>query len=289
MGSVISRGLQSTYAGSKRLTHHQRVHLNLNGAPRQFNKRNMTMMKKGYVICAEHRSGSTLLCQLLSATGNLGRPDEVFRSTEFCLELENNPTLFEDVLNSVSTENGIYGIKLFSSQFDVTMRARWISSLENPVFVYLERRDSLSQAISFVKAIQSGQYFSSETANGRLHYDTKLIAKSLARIADAGARWRRYFARNGIIPIWLVYEEMVEDPGQAVAQIAEALKIECPPLQLERVSLAIQRDKITNDWKERFVKEKGDISYLDATLGPLRTLARRAARDLGYFIRSARR
>jgi LPS sulfotransferase NodH len=213
----------------------------------------------------------------------------VFRDSELCVNLEKDPALFADIVDSVSSNNGIYGIKVFSNQFDVTMRARWLESLDEPLFVYLERRDILSQAISFVKAIQTGSYISSEPENGRLRYDAKLIATNLARIADSGARWRRYFARNGINPVWLVYEEMIEDPSRAVARIAQALDIEFPTLHPEGVSLAIQRDWLTDEWRDRFLKEKGDISYLDATLGPLRTLARRAARDLWYITRFVRR
>lgn len=249
----------------------------------------MTGRGRGYVICAEHRSGSTLLCQLLASTGTLGRPDEVFRDTEFNKRVEQDPALIGGIVRSVSTDNGVYGIKVFSNQFDVTMRAGWVEALDDPVFVYLERRDLLAQAISFVKAIQTRRYVASETATGSLRYDAKAIAATLARIADAGARWRRYFARNGITPIWLVYEELIEDPGRAVAAIAAALGVPAPALDLDRVSLTVQRDEVTDTWRDRFVKERGDPRYLDASLGPLRTLARRAARDLWYYTRFARR
>lgn len=249
----------------------------------------MTQRRTGYVICAEHRSGSTLLCQMLSSTGTLGRPDEIFRNSELCVDVERNPALFDDILRSVTTDNGIYGIKVFSNQFDVTMRARWIERLDDPVFVYLERRDILAQAISYVKAIQTKKYVASETAGGSVRYDANLIAANLARIADSGARWRRYFARNGIVPVYLVYEKMIEHPDRAVARIAAALGLAPPVLQAELISLAIQRDAVTSEWKRRFEQDKGDIGYLDATLGPLRTRLRRAARDLWYVTRSARR
>ena len=249
----------------------------------------MTKPKKGYVIFAEHRSGSTLLCEMLLSTGSLGCPDEVFRNNELSVDIEKNPDLFSEILESVTTRNGIYGLKVFSNQFDITMKTKWLESLENPVFIYLERRDILAQAISFVKAIQTNQYFSTQAVEGRVRYDAKLIASNLARIADAGARWRRYFARNGISPIWLVYEEMIEDPDRAVAQIAKALGVECPILRPERLSLSIQRDELNAEWRRRFVEEKGDRSYLDATLGPSRTIARRFARDIWYFTRKIRR
>jgi trehalose 2-sulfotransferase len=35
-------------------------------------------MAPAYLVCATERSGSTLLCELLAATGVAGRPEEYF-------------------------------------------------------------------------------------------------------------------------------------------------------------------------------------------------------------------
>ena len=108
---------------------------------------------RGYVICSEHRSGSTFLCQLAASTGRLGIPDEYFRHTEFSVAVDRDPTLLGGILARATTANGVYGLKVFSQQFDATMRARWTQSLPGLRFVHLERRDLLGQAISLVKAL----------------------------------------------------------------------------------------------------------------------------------------
>lgn len=36
-------------------------------------------MPAGYILCGTPRSGSTLLCGLLNAAGQMGAPDSVFR------------------------------------------------------------------------------------------------------------------------------------------------------------------------------------------------------------------
>lgn len=41
----------------------------------------MTEVQRSYLVCATQRSGSTLLCELLKATGVAGRPEEYFEAT----------------------------------------------------------------------------------------------------------------------------------------------------------------------------------------------------------------
>ena len=238
---------------------------------------------RGYAICSEHRSGSTLLCRLLASTGKLGRPDEFFRHTEFSHRLEREPALLAEVRARASTPNGVYGIKLFTQQFDVTAKARWTERLPGLFFVHLERRDLLGQAISLARALQTEQYVAEEASRREPRYDRRLIARHLGRIADGHARWRRFFARNGIEPVWLVYEELVADPQAAVDAIARRAMLREPaPIAPGVLGMAVQRDRLSEEWRARFVAKAGDLGYLDHPLGRSRVWLRRLARDVGH-------
>lgn len=239
---------------------------------------------RGYVICSEHRSGSTFLCELLTSAGLLGRPDEFFRSPEFCVRVEQDPDLLANILRQATTPNGVYGLKVFSNQFDMTMKARWVSRLPNLHFIHLERRDLLGQAISYVKAIQTKRYWSEHAPCGEPRYDRRAIARHLARIADGQARWRRYFARNGIRPLWLIHEDIVADPQGAVDAVAAHLGVGEPTdIDHSFVRAGIMADAVSDQWRSRFVAEAADLDYLDVGFGKSRLWLRRRARDAWYL------
>jgi LPS sulfotransferase NodH len=239
---------------------------------------------KGYAICSEHRSGSTFLCQLLASTGVLGRPEEYFSDNLFARAIERDPRALDALAVRAATPNGIYGLKLFTQQFDATMKSRWPERLPDLRWISLQRRDLLGQAISFVRTIQTDRYRSTEPERAQPRYDAAAIAGHLARLADNEARWRRYFAQNGLQPLWLSYEEVVADPAAAVAAVAGHVGLEeAVRPDMAQVAVGVQRDALSEEWRAQFVAEAGDLSRLDHRQGQWRVWLRRFARDLRYF------
>jgi LPS sulfotransferase NodH len=246
---------------------------------------------RGYAICTEPRSGSEYLCEILKSTRLLGNPLEQFMSAERCRRFEREPAwLGQEILGRGATANGIYGLKVMSRQFDNSLASRWPERLPGLRFVHLERRDLLGQAISWVRARQTGQYFSITAAQGEARYDAAAIARAIGEIAEGQARWRRYFARNGIDALWLVHEEVAADPQAAAESIARLLGLdEQPRVDPERIRLRAQRDGLSEEWRERFVAERADLRFLDHPLGWGRIKARRLARDAGLLLVRLRR
>ncbi|HEX8553347.1 MAG TPA: Stf0 family sulfotransferase [Sphingomonas sp.] len=241
---------------------------------------------RGFVICSEHRSGSTLLCQWLHSTGVLGNPLEYFARTENAIALERDATRLDAVLNEATTPNGVYGIKLFSQQFDGTMKAQWLQRLPNVRFIHLERRDLLGQAISLVRARQTHQFQSYHQPLATPRYDARAIRRQLRRLAEANGRWRVFFARNGLEVLWLTYEDMVRDPQGTIAAIAAHVGVDVTPIiDPAAIRVEVQRDDVNAAWRDRFVTEAADIGYLDHPLGKGRVWARRVARDIGFRLR----
>ncbi|HEX4738377.1 MAG TPA: Stf0 family sulfotransferase [Allosphingosinicella sp.] len=239
---------------------------------------------RGYVICSEHRSGSTLLCQLLRSTGKLGQPREYFSDNLVALQVERDAGALDALRERASTPNGVYGLKVFTQQFDGTMKSRWPERLPRLHFVHLSRRDLLGQAISYVRALQTDQFQSYEHAHREPTYDRHAIAGHIARLADNDARWRRYFARNGLSPLWLTYEALSADPAAAVAAVARHIGLdEAVQADASLVEVRVQRDLVSEEWRARFVAESRDLSFLDNRYGQARVWLRRFARDLRYL------
>lgn len=230
-------------------------------------------LPRGYAICAVPRSGSNFLCQLLAATGVLGRPLEYFngpaRRTLDHPRYPDDPHAQVAAIQTLgATTNGVYGVKLFPEQFRAVQQAGWTEALPSLSFVRLERRDRLGQALSWARALQTGQYRSNSPAGEHdAVYDPDLIQQCLSNIVRDEARWRHWFARTGVEALSLDYEALVADPAAAVRSIAALVGVEAPAPDLRRVDLRRQRDGQTDRWRARFLSERGDCTTIEPEFG----------------------
>ena len=218
---------------------------------------------RGYLICGTPRSGSFFLCDLLRSTGKLGRPNEYFEpaamrrhgAQDYPLDL---PGQIAEARHRGATANGIFGAKVFASQIVRAPLASLLDGLNQPAMVYLVRRDLLGQAISFAKTASTGAFFAGQRAHREPVYDFHLIADRIEQLIEWNGAWELYFARAGITPLRLSYEETVIDPQSAVDRIAELV---CPgtpvPIDRSRLDMRIQRDGMSEEWRNRFLQETG--------------------------------
>lgn len=222
----------------------------------------MVQNQHGYAICTAPRSGSNLLCQYLTSTGVLGRPLEYFNwqgrrgNEDPCYPVDPAQQV-RMILTRGTTDNGVYGVKLFWYQHaDTSAVLDWTRALPNLSFVYLERRDRLAQAISWVRALQTSQYRSTHPLNGEPAYDADMIRVRLRHLDVEYAQWPAFFSRHDVSPLRLVYEDFVGDPQRAIDDVAGMLGIPPRPIAPEGIDLAIQRDVLNDEWRTRFLREK---------------------------------
>jgi trehalose 2-sulfotransferase len=224
---------------------------------------------RGYAICTSPRSGSNYLCQLLTSTGVLGAPLEYFNGAS--RRVLEDPTYPDDptqqiarILSAGATENGVYALKMFPDQFAAISRhVRLTDALPGLQYVRLRRRDTLGQALSWARALQTEQYRSTQASKGEPKYDGKLIIDRLSTIARSEASWDFYFGRAGLQTLSLVYEDIDAAPQKAVDSIATQLDLAVPSiLDPAAINVDIQRDVITEVWRARFLKEFGDPNVI---------------------------
>jgi LPS sulfotransferase NodH len=243
---------------------------------------------RGYVSCSYPRSGSNYLCQLLASTGQLGYPQDWFngpgvRAREDAdYPLEPRAQL-RQVLARGTTANGVYGLKMFCGRLDDLAGLDWAGALPSLHWIHLERCDLLGQAISNVRSDQTRQFRSTARARTEPYFDHGAIRASLTQIARDQGRWKLFFARNTITPLHLTYETIAADAQVAVDAVARLMRLEqTPTVQIDRVTLAIQRDAISEEWRERFLSAERDLGRLDALHSPI---VPRARRRLTHFLR----
>jgi LPS sulfotransferase NodH len=143
----------------------------------------LQMGYKSYIICTSPRNGSTLLCQLLTNTNVAGVPDSYFHkpSLNNWMEvhgiapnsLDNRSETLEAVLKKAHktgpAETGMFGLRLQGGRLNYFMdQLKLLHSEQNSdverlnttfgkaAFIFLSRKNKLEQAISCVKAMQTG-------------------------------------------------------------------------------------------------------------------------------------
>jgi LPS sulfotransferase NodH len=238
---------------------------------------------RSYLICATPRSGSYLLCDLLSATGVAGRPNEYFGpgyqghwSTVW--ETKNYSEYLDRVVGVATTPNGIAGVKTHPWQFDSFSRqatgrrpvlyaerpavlARWLPDLQ---YVWLRRRNKLQQAISYARSIQTNIWWDADvnpvpnakTKPEALHFDFDLLTQSVARMVEEENMWGRYFEAIGASPLVLDYEDFVADLDAALRSVLDALEVDLPPcFQGHSPQFRRQADEITHTWERQYRME----------------------------------
>jgi LPS sulfotransferase NodH len=179
-------------------------------------------------------------------------------------------------IERASSANGVYGFKVFSNHFDLAEKTSWAERLPRLRFVHIERRDLLGQAISHVRAVQTDQFESRASAGREARYDARAIASALDRIGRNQARWRIWFARNGIEPLRLTYEDIVADPHAAVEAVARLVAVAgYSRAELANTDLQVQRDALSQGWRSRFLVERRDLTRLDSGFSRLGVQLRR--------------
>jgi len=217
------------------------------------------------MICAVSRSGSTYLCELLASTLALGNPNEYFntagRRRRMGPSYPADGFAQIDIIRTIgATSNGIYAVKVIGPQL-----ARIASSIDpfrdlpNLSFVRIHRRDILGQAISLARARQTGRFITSDQQRGAPAYSHGQIRHAIQSIRQQEAIWDETMARLAAQPLVVAYEEILSDAQHVVDRIATHMGVAMPvPIDRTLITLSVQRDEQSVEWRERFLAEAGD-------------------------------
>lgn len=220
--------------------------------------------KRGYIICANPRSGSSYLDELLSSTGVLGKPLEYFNyktRKKFDPAYPEDPKLQLDVIRTKgATPNGIYGLKLLPGHLQIVDgRVDPFRDLPNYQLIRLRRGDLLGQAISLARAEQTGKFGSRRAPAEPRGYDCAHIRACLRTLIDYDTLWEEIIGRLGVQPLELEYDALVQDPQTIVDQVASFLGVrERARIRWGKVRSIIQRDETSAEWRHRFLADTGD-------------------------------
>lgn len=245
-----------------------------------------------YVICTSPRSGSTLLCKLLASTGIAGKPGSHFHEPSLqswleYYELAADPNeaqrdtlvrVFDAAVAKGTDGTGMFGLRLQRHSFAFFVEqlavlyprqpsdlARFEAAFGPTLFIHLTRPDKVAQAVSCLKAEQSGLWHVApdgseieRTAPPKVpSYDGAALRSLYEEFTGFDEAWPLWFASQGIEPLRITYDELSADPQATLRQVLGALGLE--PRAADGVAPGVAKlaDGISAEWVSRFRSENG--------------------------------
>ncbi len=243
-----------------------------------------------YIICSTPRTGSTFLCDLLASTKVAGNPDSFFMRDvdpvwveQWGLPDRANRGDADDcaaylraAINAGKGQTDMFGLRLMKRDLGDLLamidkvfpglpsdRDRLQAAFGKVLYIHLAREDKLAQAISMVKAEQTGLWHIAPDGSEveRLsppkgpEYDFDRIARMLAELEQFDAAWRTWFEEQGIEPLRIGYESLSANPVEAVARVCKALGVAEPASARVKAGVAKLADAISLEWKRRYQSE----------------------------------
>jgi LPS sulfotransferase NodH len=225
-------------------------------------------------VATLQRSGSNLLADLMAGTGVLGFPNEYFNPRVLTTVFPGRGQTAADscllARECGMSPNGVLAFKLFPEHFFQLQRGVKLSEwFGTPRWIWLRRRDLLGQAISLLMAQQTGSFTTDMPERARPMYDAGRIGQRLEDLAARDAIWATYFARSGIEPLRLWYEDVAADPPGAVRAVARFLEVELPAMaSTSAATRPRQSQEMKQEWRARFLHDHAGIDRLEWTQAP---------------------
>jgi LPS sulfotransferase NodH len=231
-----------------------------------------------YLICATPRTGSSLLCGLLDSTGVAGHPESWFRRQDeraFAARWGIADPLdgafgyasyFRAATAAGSTANSVFAARIMWGTMDeVTAHLAPVypghagsasgllsAAFGRTRFVYLQRGDVVAQAVSLLRAEQTGVWF--ETADERQEptaqpgFDFGQVRDLVRQVKEDNASWEAWFAAEGIQPCRVLYEELDPDPIGIASGVLGFLGLDLPEGREITVQHKRLADELTAQW-----------------------------------------
>ncbi len=233
----------------------------------------MQDLPRSYVLCGTPRTGSTLLCNLLSSTGVLGRPESYFRepdevawATRFGLVTEGGQVrdyraFVNAALSAGTSSNGVFGVRIMwgslgrmteglgqvPGKSDLLMLEEALGPL---TFVHLQREDIAAQAVSWCRAEQTGYWQQGDFIAQEPHQDIAHMRVLMETIRKHNAAWQAWFDAQEVEPHGVTYEQLVGDRRRVIQGIAAKLDVELPSDWRPQSPHRKQADALNRAWAD---------------------------------------
>ena len=223
------------------------------------------------ILIFVNRSGSSLIAEYLRATGQfsgfgepLNHEQAIEQSQKF--GITTFAGYLEWLIEHTRQPGTQLGLKASHGQVLMLLRSGAIPRYFNNVrWIFVQRLDVLSQAVSFCIAEQTNQWVSSQAMSGKAPaYDFETIRDRVLSISDTYSASLALMALSGITPYHLTYEQFLLDPLQETRNLSTFLGVDHAVVDTDKLHMEKQADAINEAFRTRFV---GDFqSWMAAEL-----------------------
>lgn len=232
--------------------------------------------QQSYIVASSRRTGSTMLCSSLNQTGVAGHIEEYIELKTFTLAKQGRiqvGQMLVDALKVNQTPNGIFGLKVHFSDLERfrTELLPGLNAAEQSVFhdlvhqsryIYLTRRNQIRQAISDWRAnatsvhqvLRNDKESLRKLQRQQVPYQYDQLNTHLKGLVEDDRSWHKFFAKNQISPLTLVYEDMVRDPNATLRSVLDYLNLKCDRSDIIPVTEQLA-DEYTENIYNQFVAD----------------------------------
>lgn len=199
--------------------------------------------------------------------------------TSFGSDREALRAVFASARKRGASESGLFGLRMRRGSFDNFMRQlgvlypgrkddfeRLKAAFGRTLLIYLTRQSKLDQAISRVKAEQTGLWHKSAdgTELERLsapqtpNYDAEEIARRISELTALDDAWKCWFKQEEVHPMQISYEELSKDPAGVLAAVLDELGQDREMAHGIDPPVAKLADVTSRNWAMRFLAEKAN-------------------------------
>jgi len=219
-----------------------------------------------YIIVAQARTGSTMLADRLRLAG-LGTPYEYLHPQMMNLlwhrlgpkSARIDLQEYMDIVRlNRTTTDGVFGIKCLYTQLlrqlgKPTAIREFILSFDR--ILLLNRRNKLAQAISAVRAEQTGRWTSqlASTDGAQATYDPLAVSERIHRFIAQDRELAAMKLAEARTVLRFTYEELTNSPNQIWANIERFLGANPGSLSVATAVLQRQRDTLSKNWEQQYL------------------------------------
>lgn len=238
--------------------------------------------QSSYTIWFSQRTGSTLLCKALESTGIAGRPREWFNCPPSLLSTyrkTDHAELQEYLWKLGSTDNGVFGVNhsYYEPHFsqlietlekfpacqpnEIRRTIVWEQVFPNHRHIFMTRRNKIRLAVSWWRAIQSGEWHLSTgeqrkpvDLSNAYSFDAINQLYNECSMREAGIQ--EFLAEGGIIPLNIFYEDFIQNYEGTIRMILGYLELDSRSVTIAPPALTKLADKVSEEWVQRFREER---------------------------------
>lgn len=214
-------------------------------------------------LCFTNRCGSNYVAELLASSGDYNCAGENLNwDTVVAHSKRLDLNSFQDYfawLVSKQKKSGHFFVKADVSQIELLGHAGILEQVEDrSKFLMIERGDKLGQAISYALSFATQRFTSlmaGKKAPEEVEFSRQRIDSILAGIVECYKHFNLYFARNGIVPIHLIYEHLLADQDVSARLLGTQLELPDFRFAPEKIRLERQAGPVNAAWREQYLSE----------------------------------